>query len=164
MFTVFDLKNSVPFSGEETAAVWRVLDDYSRTAAGAWLRGFPFRRFELRWCPAMTDDVMGAFLPSRPWTVYLMPPDAEVNNYARIAWAEYITPTVIHELRHAWQFRRRPWLYVLCSLPVLREFTLERDARSIGREAENIVIRAIGWHDGRKFEREQREKARSGRD
>lgn len=180
MFTVFDLKESTPLASDELRAVWRVLDDYSRTAAGAWLRGFPFRRFELRWCPAMNDAVMGAFLPARPRVIYLMPPAdyfaeldpkifsdglaRQLRDQARITWAEFITPTVIHELRHAWQFARCPWLYVLCSLPVLREYTLELDAQRIGREAENIVESTVGWHDGRKFERGQREKADSGRD
>ena len=83
-----------------------------------------------------------------------------MRDQARITWAEFITPTVIHELRHAWQFMRRPWLYILCSLPVLREFTLERDARSIGREAENIVESTVGWHDGREFERRRERKER----
>ena len=159
MFTLFDLKNSVPLTPQETAAVWHVLDDYSRTAAGAWLRGFPVRSFELRWCPAMTDAVMGAFVPSRPRTNYLRP--EQTGMAVSTTWAEIMTPTVIHELRHAWQFMRCPWLYVLCALPVLREYTLEVDAGRIGREAETIVENMLGWHDGLAFERKRREKTDS---
>lgn len=160
MFTVFDLKDSTPLAPDELRAVRRVLEDYCRTAAGAWLRNFPFRRFELRWCPAMTGDVMGAFTLLHPWTIYLMPWSGEavdgMRDYARISWAELITPTVIHELRHAWQFRRNPLLYAVCCLPLLREITLERDARRICCEAESIVESTTGWHTGREFERRRK--------
>lgn len=160
MFTVFDLKDSTPLAPDELRAVRRVLEDYCRTAAGAWLRGFPHRRFELRWCPAITDDVLGAFTLLHPWTIYLKPPDTEatgrLRDYARISWAEIITPTVIHELRHAWQFRRNPLLYAVCCLPLLREITLERDARRLCCEAERIVESTTGWHTGREFERRRK--------
>ena len=135
MFTVFDLKDSTPLAPDELWAVRRVLDDYCRTAAGAWLRGFPHRRFELRWCPAITDDVLGAFTLLHPWTIYLKPPDTEatgrLRDYARISWAEIITPTVIHELRHAWQFRRNPLLYAVCCLPLLREVKAKYPGKTI---------------------------------
>lgn len=169
MFTVFSLRNSVPLSSDESAAVFRVLDDYCRTPAGEWLRNFPFRRFNLRWCQSMTDAVMGAFLPAKPWTIYLMPADtgeesepepaavsARLVEQSRISWAQFMTVTVIHELRHAWQFRKCWWLYVLCSLPLLRAFTLERDAERIAREAEHIVEQTIAWHDGVAFQRRWR--------
>ncbi|NMD88460.1 hypothetical protein HF882_17880, partial [Victivallis vadensis] len=55
------------------------------------------------------------------------------------------------------QFRRNPLLYAVCCLPLLREITLERDARRICCEAERIVESTTGWHTGREFEKKRKQ-------
>lgn len=146
MFFSFQLKNTKPLTHKETAAIRQVLDDYSRTPNGEWLRTFPYMRFEFRWCPAFNTEngIIGAFLWTHPWTIYLMPEQVQTK---KSTWPRYITDSVIHELRHAWQFRKNPLLYILCALPILRQFTIEKDATKIGKEAMRINLETIGWHD-----------------
>lgn len=153
MFTIFSLRNSTPFESDEREAILRVIDDYCRTSAGEWLRNFPYRRFSFHWCAAMSEDVMGAFVPAAPWTIFLMPCAENGTTFSRTTWAEIMAPTAIHELRHAWQFRKCCLLYVLCSLPILRQFTLERDATRIGNAAAEIIEKTVAWHDARRFAR-----------
>lgn len=131
MFTTFSLLKNEVVTETEKREFENLLRYYSATPEGAWLNELPWQAYEIRWCSNMnnSDGVMGAFLPWFGKKVFLLPSSPPFSNSGfRDPWPGLIAPTLVHELRHAWQFKRRPWLYVLCCLPVLREFTLERDA------------------------------------
>ena len=145
MFNVFSLKNSTPLTAEERRWLLRLLDGYEDCTSGQFLREFPWSICDFRWCHSMTPDngVMGCFSPIHPDTLYLMPQNASIKPVdGRVYWLEEIFPTVIHELRHAWQFRENPVGYVLCSLPLIRQLTLERDAV---REQEKARLFSEKW-------------------
>ena len=130
MFTVFSLLKSAAVTDYERREFAKLLGYYSNTPEGAWLNALPWQTYEIRWAPAMkkSDGVMGAFMPWLGKKVFLLPSENSPAVPVRDPWPGLIAPTLVHELRHAWQYKRRPWLYVLCCLPVLRKFTLERDA------------------------------------
>ncbi len=152
MFTLFHLKNSKPVTAAEHDALCRVLDDYARTPAGVWLANLPYHRFTYKYCPAMADsDVMGCWLPMYETTVFLRPCD--VPGPDSVTWIETIAASVIHELRHAWQFKRAPLLYILACLPMIRDLTIERDAKQITEKADKIVENVLAWRQGQAFER-----------
>ena len=151
MFTLFQLKNCVPVSHAEHEALCRVLDDYAKTSAGTWLNNVPYRGFTFKYCPAMKNsDVMGCWEPLFLNTVFLQPSDTPGPD--PVAWIETIAPTAIHELRHSWQYRKKPLAYIVCCLPGLREITLERDAWKITKTTETIVENTLAWRQARRFE------------
>ena len=139
MFTTFSLLKSEEITESERLEFAKLLGYYSHTPEGAWLNELPHQAYEIRWCSNMkkTDGVMGAFLPWLGKKVFLLPAENTPDVRMRDPWPGLIAPTLVHELRHAWQFKRHPWLYVLCCLPVLREFTLERDAWAQTKPAQN---------------------------
>lgn len=128
MFTVFALAKSVPLTDGQRERLMHYVSRYAKTRNGLWLNDFEFRAIKLEWCYAMkpADGVLGAF-SFLTGKVYLQP--EEIDKIARgSAWAELLAPTLIHELRHVWQYKRNPLKYILCSIPGLRQITLERDA------------------------------------
>ena len=128
MFTVFALAKSVPLTDEQRERLMHYVTRYAKTRNGLWLNDFEFRAIALEWCYAMkpADGVLGAF----SWLtgkVYLQP--EEIDKIARgSAWVELLAPTLIHEPRRVWQYKRNPLKYILCCIPGLRQITLERDA------------------------------------
>ncbi|MBO4631719.1 MAG: hypothetical protein J5858_07330, partial [Lentisphaeria bacterium] len=53
----------------------------------------------------------------------------------RSSWIEQLFPTIVHELCHARQWQLVKVFYIICSLPGLREFTLEKNANAAGKAA-----------------------------
>lgn len=141
MFTAFSLKNSQPLTAEELNWLHSMLAQYSVTSSGLWLQSLPWTKFEFRWCPAMTveNGIIGSFSPLHPDKIYLKPYENADNTMrnlpGRVDWIEQIFPTIIHELRHARQWQKSKIAYILCALPILREFTLEVDANTAGKQA-----------------------------
>lgn len=136
MFTIFSLrKGSRPFSDQEKEYLASFLRDYSALQIGAWLAAVDWPNFEFRWCPAMTiqNGIMGAFSLIYPRTIFLMEPTFVCATIAAKAnrpfWVDVFLPTIVHELRHVLQYQRNQILYTLCCLPVLRQLTIERDAK-----------------------------------
>ena len=154
MFTTFSLLKSQEVNADEKRQFWRLLETYSKTDAGNWMNDFQWRAFIINWCPAMldSDGVMGAYVPWLGNKVFLLPSDSPVVAGREDYWPGLIASTLVHELRHAWQYRRNPILYVICCLPVLREFTLERDAWAITKPAEDFFAELDNLHASQKFE------------
>ena len=128
MFTVFALAKSVPLTDGQRERLMHYVSRYAKTRNGLWLNDFEFRAIKLEWCYAMkpSDGILGAF-SFLTGKVYLQP--EEIDKIARgSAWVELLAPTLIHELRHVWQYKRNPLKYILCCIPGLRQITLERDA------------------------------------
>lgn len=128
MFTVFALAKSVPLTDEQRERLMHYVTRYAKTRNGLWLNDFEFRAIALEWCYSMkpADGILGAF-SFLTGKVYLQP--EEIDKIARgSAWVELLAPTLIHELRHVWQYKRNPLKYILCCIPGLRQITLERDA------------------------------------
>lgn len=141
MFTIFHArKDREPLTDEERDYLFDRIDKYfGGKLENAWLLRTDYRRLAWYWSPAMDtkNGVMGAADPMHD-TVYLMP--YQYREFAAAArrklgggtvdkdWINNLLPVAIHELRHVWQYRRSPLTYCLLSIPILREFTLERDA------------------------------------
>ena len=131
MFTAAKLRRSEMPDDRDTFYLTRMLARYAATPDGFWLQSLPWRKIHFRWCPAMRieNGVMGCFSPLFPDTVYLMPrPEEDVSAGPRSYWIEQLFPTIIHELRHAWQWKRSKAGYTVCALPGIRSLTLEKDA------------------------------------
>ena len=141
MFTAFSLKNSQPLTTDELNWLHSMLGEYSMTMPGLWLQTLPWTKFKFKWCPAMTPEngVMGCFSPIHPDTIFLQPfanADVEIKDPSgRSSWIEQLFPTIVHELCHARQWQLVKVFYIICSLPGLREFTLEKYANAAGKAA-----------------------------
>ena len=148
MFTAFSLKNSKQLTAEELNWLHAMLGEYSMTMPGLWLQALPWTRFEFRWCPEMTSDngIIGCFSPLHPNTIYLQPfenDDITIRNPdGRVNWIEQIFPTIVHELAHARQWQKSKIAYVICSLPGLRELTLENGANRAQKDSQPFTD---GW-------------------
>ncbi len=140
MFTTFSLLKSKDLTVAEKREFDKLLTSYAGTKEGAWLNRIPWQACVIKWCPAMTQNsgVMGAFVPWFGEKVFLMQADAPAMPGVRDPWPSLIASTLVHELRHLWQFKRHPLLYVLFCLPVLRGFTLERDAWAQTKPAQDF--------------------------
>lgn len=144
MFTVFHAYFTrypmIPASRDRLLG-W--LDFYASTPEGKWLQSIDYRHdVTFYWCDAMRDsDVMGAkgLIGN---AIYLQNESADIMNdkhWDPATWTALIAPTAIHELRHLWQRRKWGVLYIPLAFPLLREITIERDAKLITRAAESII-------------------------
>ncbi len=158
--TTFDLIVSYPVPVHEREEYDYLLAAYAATPQGRWLNDMAWRGFEFKYCQKMADSsVMGAFVVTKPRTIYIMPSNTDgfenpiiARHTGRSNWPEIIISTVIHELRHAWQYRRRKWLYVLCCLPFVREFTIEVDAKRVMSGADQFFETFNARRTAREFE------------
>ena len=157
-FTLFDLPESYPLNENERSRIFRYVDRYAETMEGAWLHALNYRAIKLKWCCGMTQEngIMGCFAAMTD-TIYLQPEDV-YKAVPGSAWVELMAPTLIHELRHVWQWRSNPLKYLFCAIPVLREITLERDAWEIEEHAQKICDKLMETEDSWKFELAQRRK------
>jgi len=137
MFNTFSLRKNRKLSDEQKQQFHKLLDIYSHSKHGQWISEIPFHQFEIRWCDAMTinSGIMGAYVPWFGRKVFLMPSEPPLIKNMSDPWPELIMPTLVHELRHAWQYQKNKILYVICCLPGLRQITLERDAWKITEHA-----------------------------
>lgn len=159
MFNTFDLIVSYPVPVNERKEFDYLLAAYAAMPKGRWLNDLAWRGFEFKYCQKMAgSSVMGAFVVTAPRTIYLMPSsvntfsDPVFNPKGRSNWPELIASTLVHELRHAWQYRRWKWLYVLCCLPVIREFTIEVDAKRVQKDADAFFETFSARRAAREFE------------
>lgn len=141
IFTIFHARNNrTALTGEERDYLFGRIDKYfGGKPENSWLLRTDYRKLAWYWSPAMDtkNGVMGAADPMHD-AVYLMPYQyrelaAEMrrklgSGTADEDWIANLLPVAIHELRHVWQYRRSKLMYCLLSIPILREFTLERDA------------------------------------
>ena len=160
MFSIFKLKEAIRFSEDEEAYLHLMLQRYSVTRQGLWLQELDYRRFHFRWCPAMRDSggVMGCFSPLFPQKIFLLPQENVIEDrkgkkdrkdIRRAYWIEQLFPVIIHELRHAYQWRKCKLGYILCALPVLREITLEKGANEAQQQSESFAVRWTAEWDHR---------------
>lgn len=153
MFTIFSLKNTTPLTDDELNWLHKMLAEYSVTMQGLWLQSLPWTKFNFRWCPKMNGDngVIGCFSPLHPGTIFLQQcENADIaikDPSGRVTWIEQIFPVIIHELCHAKQWKASKIAYIICALPGLRTFTLERDANLAGEDANEFTERWIKKHD-----------------
>ncbi|MBQ6598101.1 MAG: hypothetical protein IJH79_11170 [Lentisphaeria bacterium] len=148
MFTIFSTKDSVLLQSWEEDYLRTMLAAYSVTQNGLWLQLLPWTRFKFKWCHDMTAEngVMGCFTPLHPDTIFLQPwENADIaikNPSGRSDWIEQIFPTIVHELAHARQWQKSKIAYVICSLPGLRELTLENGANRAQKDSQPFTD---GW-------------------
>lgn len=131
MFTLLELRKSKQFSLQQTVYLRQLLIQYRKTPQGCWLWDIPIHQFQFYWCPAMsvTNGVLGAFTPFYSYKIFTMPQQQAVEELSQF-YIELMFPTIVHQLRHAWQYMYRDGilLYMLKSLPVVRQFTIQVQA------------------------------------
>lgn len=152
MFSIFKLFNSIELNNYEKDYLHEILNAARKRTEFAWLDQLDLKKLSVKECPEMQYyEIVGAFTPLKPGTIYLkrfMQPSTEL----RPCWLEFVFPTVIHELRHMLQFKKRPLLYCLCALPGIRNLTLERDAEKQELLAEDFIIEFCLKNDYRRKE------------
>lgn len=158
MFTLFDLTDSYEIPEAERNRMFRRVKQFSQIPEGEWLNAINWRAVNLKWANGMTQEngVMGCFVFATN-TIYLMPEDVYVSG-KNSGWAELIAPTLIHELRHKYQFERNKLLYIFCCLPFLREWTIEKDAWKTTQFAQEFCEKLDAAEASAEYERKQAEK------
>lgn len=148
MFTILQLKNSQPLNQACQQYIRETLNKFSLTTDGLWLRTLKIDTVQFKWCPAMQQsDILGAFCPVSSDTVYIQPHELSVNleqdaqTQLQITWLQSIFSTVVHQLRHMYQWRKNKFSYTLASLPLLRQVTLQRDAQRVQVSAQLFAQR-----------------------
>lgn len=153
MFTLWSLNKSKPVDGYTRIIILYALYLY-RDYGGrhsAFLHDLPLSELEFLYCDNMNIDtgVMGAFSALHPKSIYLMKPrpsastgkSVELDRLNKSGWPLGLFSTIVHELTHMWQRKKRPVLYTLCTLPGLREITLERDVKAAEEDARGFSDR-----------------------
>lgn len=163
MFTLFDLPDSYPIPDAERNRMLRRVKQFAQLPEGEWLNAINWQAVKLKWCCGMTQEngVMGCFVFMTN-TIYLMPEDPYMSG-KKSGWPELIVPTLIHELRHKWQFERNKLLYILCCLPLLREITIERDAWKTTQFAQDFCDNLDAAEASAEYEFKQAEKEKKKR-
>ena len=169
MFTSLSLVKSYPVPQVDKKALLWFLARYEQTAAGMWLKSLNWRAMEFKYCWAMKNGIMGAWLSVTGDCVYLAPEYAgqdpleyfasplctalkRVHPAALSNWAGLIASTAVHELRHKYQRKRLGFaLYALCTLPPIRQVTLERDANRIAKPSAAFFEAYVGALDQNEF-------------
>ena len=157
MFTIFSTLHSRLMDENDKRILEEMLDNALKESVFQWLREIPLQQIKFRFCPAFKkdDSTMGAFSILRPLTVFLRDdPLKEIMTVSpgRAFWIEAIFPIIVHELRHLWQFRKHPLIFILCSIPGLRFLTIERDANRCQKDAESISRNYTASRDRADFE------------
>ena len=131
-----------------------MLKEYSLTKEGLWLQVLKYKDFDFYWCNGLEMDrtgIIGCFSPLFPKRIFMAPFDSgieiepdcrmakEHEEEERVFWIEGNFPTYVHELRHAYQWKKSKLLYILCALPIIREFTLEKDANAKQKETHSFI-------------------------
>lgn len=158
MFTLFNLPESYDIPENERNRMLRRVKQFSQIPEGEWLNSINWQSVNLKWACGMNQEngVMGCFVFATN-TIYLQPENVyESSKYS--GWAELIVPTLIHELRHKWQFERNKLLYILCCLPLLREITIEKDAWKITEIAQDFCDRLDAAEASAEYEFRQAKK------
>jgi len=149
MFTIFSLFKSYAFDEQEHKITLLLLHAFRRHCPreGAFLYTLPFEQFKFKWCYRMTSNngIMGAFNPAFRKTIFLQHNKngyveiiASKNPTIKYTWLMQLMPVMIHELTHAFQFQQAPIQYVVCSLPGLRQITLEKDVKTPEKAAKDF--------------------------
>ena len=149
MFSVFNLKNSIELTDQETQHLNKIFEEAVQNQNLVWLKQLDLPNITVKECPSMAGtDIMGAFTPLKPNTIFLQ----RLVQYvpSRPFWLEIIFPTIAHELRHMYQYRKNRILYFLCTLPLIRNFTIERDA-----EKQTLIAEKFASQFSQKLDAEQ---------
>lgn len=163
MFTVFSLPNSYEVSESERQRMFRRVEQFAKLPGNDWLNYINYHGVNLKWANGMTPEngVLGCFVC---WTntIYLQPEDV-YNSGKGSQWPELQVPTLIHELRHKWQFERNKLLYILCCILIVREWTIEKDAWKITLAAYDFceeldAAEAIAEYNRKEAEKKKRKK------
>ena len=163
MFTLLDLLDSYEVPESERNRMFRRVNQFAQTENGEWLNSINWQAVNLKWACRMNqkNGVMGCLFATYK-TIYLMPEDVYMSG-KNSGWPELIVPTLIHELRHKWQYERNKLLYILCCVPVVREWTIEKDARKITEIAQDFCDKLDAAEASAEYEFKQAEKKKRGK-
>ena len=128
---------STPISVDEERFVRAFLKEYAASPGGDWLADVPVDKMSFRFCSVLSGDTNGLFSWLHPNTIFLAAPPQDLFS---ILWVTSHFRTIIHELRHAWQWRQNSLWYLLrCTI---RRWTLEKDAKAVEEAALSFIN---GW-------------------
>jgi len=138
MFWIFSLRNNSKLNSKDDKRIKEYIDMFANTSDGSWLNDIPYNKFKMKWCHAMNlkNGVMGAFTSFAKNTVYLAPDKNPFMYRGENARLIEIMPTLIHELRHAWQRKKFGLFYIILAFPFVRERTIEVYADGVYEQAE----------------------------
>ena len=69
---------------------------------------------------------------------WIRPNDVDVSPLGKDS-PELLVSTIVHELHHRWQHKKYGPLYYLMLLPVVRQLVLEKTAKKVELEADNLL-------------------------
>lgn len=146
MFTIFHLYRNRPIPARTLKLIWQHIEYFANTTGGKWLQDINWRGMEYRFADLMQDSgVGGAQTVVKANTIYLCDMEYDAPERHRQTWELFqLYPTIIHELRHVWQMRKWGWRYIICCLPILRNYTIEKDAYRIQDAAEKFFLELDG--------------------
>lgn len=135
MFTLFDLNSAKRFEKDERRVVLKLVNEYYKARKLQWIKDLDIEKCKFFWCFEMDTDngIIGAYSYLKNDSIFIMPPRFK-EDYE--SWLEIVIDTIIHELRHKWQHKKYGLLYYLLSLPLIRNITIERDARKEEKNAQ----------------------------
>ena len=139
MFSIFDLRNSRDLADYEKEYLMMLLNEAKQKEEFRWLNQLHLNSICIKECPKMSGtDILGAFTPLAPDSIFIQ----RLTQYVpgRPFWLEIVFSTILHELRHMFQFKKNRILYFLCTLPFIRNLTIERDAGKQALLAENFIL------------------------
>lgn len=166
MFTIFQQFKAKPAQQAFVARLLHLLNWYQQQTEGQWLRSINIGAIKFCFCQSMTADngIMGAFSPLRSDTIVLMPcPNLLQQNSDSFGtailqgWADIIAPTAIHQLRHKWQSMQYGTVkYILCSLPLVRQFTIQSDADKVTIQAQRMLqVKVAADYAGKSYAKQK---------
>ena len=142
MFTIFQaVRNRLPLTEIEKKHLFARLNAWAcKDPSHCWILSTNYQRLDWYFSPSMTPEngVMGCADPFHDAVYLMQEPHREISQELRARfgggydrfWIDRLLPIAVHELRHIRQFRRSKVIYTILSIPFIREFTLERDARA----------------------------------
>lgn len=149
MYTIFSLLKGQRLPSYAQDRIRKLLLRYQNTADGIWLRSVNIGQLNFYMCPDMTvqNGIMGAFSSLFKNNIYLMGPSniavydkqSQVYKDLVLSWYQNIITTVIHQLRHKYQSMQLGFLYTILAIPVIRQYTIQPDARSVQKVAQDIL-------------------------
>lgn len=149
MYTIFSLFKGQRLPSYVQDRIRKLLVRYQNTADGIWLRAVNIGQLNFYMCSDMTvqNGILGAFSPLFKNNIYLMGPtnlqmyDKQSQRYKDmvLSWYQSIITTVIHQLRHKYQSMQLGMLYTILAIPFIREYTIQPDARSVQKAAQDIL-------------------------
>lgn len=118
-----------------------------------FLNEIDLNEVEFFWYKDSSDDNLGGFYLFSKNAIYInhcgMKNDEINDGYlSSMNHIIIVFGTIIHELCHYWQFKSNPVLYFILQFPIIRDYTIEKQAYKISNYLqENNIFKNLGIED-----------------